>query len=249
MSTIKLGVTLAGPTSLRNAASLIEDWAEAQGEDTALVAVLDGTVDEAGEFPPGVRAAAGFALKYGLDIELVVPQDQKVPADNEQYAAVLEAAATVVKSANPAAGVIRRSDVVFLAWEVESTDEDDQPTEASIKALEAAERLQKPAFDLTDGLLPLAFDSGAEEEPEPAQEPKDQAPDQPDGQPTSADHPNPAPDADSDQLLTLGHDIVEHLATAVAAAVLAEVLPLIEQIKAQTAPRPRGRPRKVTEEE
>lgn len=245
MSHLTVGVTGAGETSLRNASALIEDWADAQGADVALTVALDLTVDEAGELPRGVQAAASFALKYGLDIEAILPQGQKEPADNELLLAVLEAAKTTVRVANPIASVARRSGVLFVAWEEEDDDGTLVPTAAAIKALEAAERFSVPAHDLTDGLLPLAFDDGQSGEEETAEEADTQRPDES----TSTVQPDLAPEPQSDSTDTDGSVNVEALATAVAAAVLAEITPLIEQIAKQTAPRPRGRPRKTTEED
>lgn len=245
MSHLTVGVTGAGETSLRNASALIEDWADAQGADVALTVALDLTVDEAGELPRAVQAAASFALKYGLDIEAILPQGQKEPADNELLLAVLEAAKTTVRVANPIASVARRSGVLFVAWEEEDDDGTLVPTAAAIKALEAAERFSVPAHDLTDGLLPLAFDDGQSEAEETAEEADTQRPDES----TSSVRSDLAPEPQSDSTDTDGSVNVEALATAVAAAVLAEITPLIEQIAKQTAPRPRGRPRKTTEED
>ena len=142
---------------------------------------------------------------------------------------------------NVPAAVVRRSDVVLIAW----ADEDD----LSMRALLAADKHTVPAFDLAEGLVPLGFDDAAQPPWDAEDAPEQTAPAAPGRTEEQAsaertDIAEAAPEAcpEAEPCGTVGLDL-----DALAAAIADKV---IEAVKAlMPVKRGPGRPRKTPVQE
>ena len=235
MSDHRIGITGTGETSDRNAVALVRNYLSARPEGEDVTFVIDATTDESGALSPASLAVTCWAVEAGFPIEVILPNDQKMTPGLGKLCAEATGQMLVV---NVTATVVRRSDVVFIAWS-------EDPDDPCMKALLAAERHSVPAYDLTSGLLPLGFDDTPEpEQPGP--------PFVPDASPRPADSPSTertilAPgtctEGDSQDIVLPDLGDVDRLAVLVAERVVEALKPLLP------AKRGPGRPRKTPIEE